>query len=138
MAKFRLSRYPEGLETAILSNTRPHAPGQCQPSTNGMFGQRDLTLVSKAIGAAAPDWSVELHYICSGEANLVIMPEDADDALGPTFIIRRDGGALCLDQFHWDNYSQIGSFVHLRDAVDAVRAYIRGLASAVPVSRMRH
>jgi hypothetical protein len=123
---------------AARSNTRTSAPGQCQPSANGTLGQRDLTLVSKAIGAAAPDWSVELHCICSGEANLVIMPEDADDALGPTFIIRREGGALCLDQFHWNDYSQIGSFVHLRDAVAVVRTHIRGLASVTPVSRMRH
>src|SRR6185312_15031507 len=122
----RLSRHPGRLEMAALSNIRTRAIGQCRSSANGTLGQRDLTLVSKAVGAVAPDWSVELHYVCSGDANLVIMPEDADDALGPTFIIRRAGGALCLDQFHWDDYSQIGSYAHLHDAVDVVRTHLGG------------
>ncbi len=100
------------------------------------LGARDLAYASGAIADVAPDWSVELHEIFPGEASLMLMPEAADDAIGPTYVLHSRAGAFQLDQYQWDVYSEVGAYESLRDAVHAVRWRLAALA--VPPSRMRH
>ena len=61
-------------------------------------------------GEIAPEWSVELHGICADEATLVLLPEDGDDATGPSFMISRETYGLRLDQVHWDVVTEVGVF----------------------------
>lgn len=92
-----------------------------------------------AIASAAPDWSVELYDEALGTATIIIMPEDADDEIGPTYFVHREGAAFCLDQLHWDSYSSIGRFTDLRDVARAVRARLLCQSSmAVPISATIH
>jgi hypothetical protein len=99
----------------------------------------DLALVIGAMAEIAPDWSVELQGICAGEATLVLLPEDGDDATGPSFMISRETYGFRLDQVHWDVVTEFGVFASLADivAVLAARlAFYPGLA--VPASVTLH
>jgi hypothetical protein len=89
-----------------------------------------------AIADLAPDWSIELHETPSGEASLMLMPEDADDEVGPTFVLRSDDGAFFLARYRWDRYSEVGEFYSLPDAMLAVRRELAALAT--PPSQQRH
>lgn len=103
------------------------------------IGHAALTTVADVISVVAPAWSVELSQAFFGESNLVIMPEDADDAVGPTFVIYRDKGGFCLDQVQWDDTSAIGIYASLPAATDAVVLMLAGLAGAMPMpSTLRH
>lgn len=99
----------------------------------------DLALVIGAMAEIAPDWSVELQGICAGEPTLVLLPEDGDDATGPSFMISRETYGFRLDQVHWDVVTEFGVFASLADivAVLAARlAFYPGLA--VPASVTLH
>lgn len=103
------------------------------------LGEVDLSYVADAVGGFLPDWSVELHRAFNGEATLVLMPDDANDLVGPTFVVRREGGSLSLEQFHWDVYSTVGTFSTLRDVVYAVRLSVADFSAAMaPGSMLRH
>ena len=99
----------------------------------------DLAFVTGAMTEIAPDWSVELQSICADEATLVLLPEDGDDAMGPSFMISRETYGFRLDQVHWDVVTDCGVFASLADvaAVLAARlAFYPGLA--VPASVTLH
>lgn len=96
-------------------------------------GRQALALLTHAVACVVPDWSVEWMLTCSEEVNLVVMPANADDLLGPTFIIRCIVGGYCLDQFHWDHYGELGRFSHLSEAVSAVQMHIHRLCDAAPI-----
>jgi hypothetical protein len=100
------------------------------------MGAPEAAYAAGAIADVAPDWSVELHQAFHGESSLMLMPEDADDAIGPTFVLHRRQGTFQLDQYQWDTYSEIGAFNSLRAAVLAVRRRLAALAT--PPSLMRH
>lgn len=84
------------------------------------LGARDLQIVKAMLADVAPDWSVELHGICSDEATLVVLPEDGEDALGPSFAITRESYGLRLDQLHWDELTELGVHASLKGVVDAM------------------
>jgi hypothetical protein len=88
------------------------------------LGQADWLNLQNLVAEMAPDWSVELIGICSDEASLVIVPEDGDDALGPTFAISRETYGLRLDKLHWDELTEVGVFACLDEVVDAVSELI--------------
>lgn len=103
------------------------------------LGEVDLSYVADAVVGFLPDWSVELHRAFNGEATLVLMPDDADDLVGPTFVVRREGGSFSLEQFHWDIYSTVGTFATLREVVYAVRLSVADFSGAMtPGSMLRH
>lgn len=77
--------------------------------------------IADVIADAAPDWSVELYADMPGSGTIIVMPDEADDELGPTYFVHREGGHLCLDQLHWDRYSSVGRY---RD-IDAVARALR-------------
>lgn len=92
------------------------APPALQPRP---LGNADLQLAQRVVAGTSLDWSVELHGICDDQASLIVVPQDGDDAIGPTFAITRDACGLRLDQLHWDELTEIGLFASLHDALDA-------------------
>jgi len=99
----------------------------------------DQALLSRTLADIAPSWSVELHVFSAQDVSLVLMPEDADDAKGPTFIVQQDVAGFRLDQFWWDFYTELGTFRCLADLAAAVRArLIHLLIAATPVSQRLH
>ncbi len=66
--------------------------------TPAAFSGRDLQIVEAMLADIAPQWSVELHGISAEDLSLIILPEDGDDALGPSLMISREDYGLRLDQ----------------------------------------
>ena len=93
--------------------------------------------IAGAVAIAAPNWSVELYDEALGAATIIIMPEDADDEIGPTYFVHREGSTFCLDQLHWDNYSALGRFEDLHDVARAVSIRLLN-QSALPTSVTLH
>lgn len=73
------------------------------------------------IAGVAPDWSVELHYDEDGGATIVIMPEDPDDNIRPTFIVYASGATFHLDELRGDNYRGVGAHAAWTDVLRAVQ-----------------
>ena len=88
------------------------------------LGRADLVLMRAAMAEAAPDWSVELQGICSDEATLVLLPEDGEDAMGPSLLVSRDSQGFRVDQVHWDVVTEIGIYASLLDVVDVLRLHL--------------
>jgi hypothetical protein len=88
--------------------------------TPATFSGRDLQIVEAMLADIAPQWSVELHGISAEDISLIILPEDGEDALGPSLMISREDYGLRLDQIRWDELTDMGTFPTLGDVVDAV------------------
>ena len=84
------------------------------------LGGADLALAQRALGDVAPDWTVELAGTCSEEATLVVVPDDGDDAAGPSFVISRESYGLRLDQLHWDDATEVGVFASLTEVLEVL------------------
>jgi hypothetical protein len=88
--------------------------------TPAAFSKRDLQIVEALLADIAPAWSVELHGVSAEDTSLIILPEDGDDAFGPSLMISREDYGLRLDQIRWDELTEIGTFPTLGDVVDAI------------------
>ena len=82
----------------------------------------DLDAVQAALYEMASGWSAELNQTCLEESTIVVMPEAADDRLGPSFVLHLTDGRVHLDQFRWDEYRKLGAFRDLDGAIAAMRA----------------
>ncbi len=103
------------------------------------LGLAEARFVEDALSDVAPDWSVDLEGVCEHEASLVLLPEGGDDAMGPSFVIRRETFGFRLDQLHWDKIQELGIYPALADAVTAVQERLAsGLDLGAPVSSARH
>jgi hypothetical protein len=100
---------------SVLSQVSPTVAVQPAPLNN-----RDLRIVQAILADVAPEWSVELHGICAEDASLIVLPEDGEDAMGPSFAITRESCGLRLDQIHWDELTEIGIFASLSELTDAM------------------
>ena len=82
----------------------------------------DLDAVLGLLAEIAPRWSAELN--CSGpnDATIVILPEGANDLVGPAFVLHRSEGRVRLAQFRWDEYRKLGGFLTLDEALAVLRA----------------
>jgi hypothetical protein len=99
----------------------------------------DFELVERAMAEIAPEWAVELQGICADEASLVLVPEDGDDAMGPSFLISRETYGFRLDQVHWEVLTEAGVFASINDVVAALAARLAFYPDlAVPVSVTVH
>ena len=85
------------------------------------LGDADLASMQFVLAEIAPEWSVELQGICAEEATLILLPQDGEDANGPSFMISRETYGFRLDQLHWDTMTEVGVFVSLTDVVSALR-----------------
>jgi hypothetical protein len=82
----------------------------------------DLDVVLELLTEIAPGWSAELNHASPDESTIVIIPEGANDLIGPAFVLHRSNGRVQLDQFRWDEYRKLGGFRSLDDALRALRA----------------
>jgi hypothetical protein len=85
------------------------------------LGDADLVYMQRAMAEIAPEWAVEMEGICADEAALVVVPEDGDDATGPSFVVNRETYGLRLSQLHWDTMTEVGVFASLSDVVTALQ-----------------
>jgi hypothetical protein len=103
------------------------------------IGASDLDFVQRAMDEIAPQWSVELQGICVDEATLVLLPEDGDDSMGPSFLISRETYGFRLDQVHWDVLTELGVFGSLNDVVTTLGVRLAFIPEmAVPASVTVH
>ncbi len=80
-----------------------------QPRTNGPEPPtpgRCHHLVA-ALTGLVPNWLVELRYDTNGEAAIVILPDDLDDAIFPTLVARTDESAFHLDELRQDKFRKL-------------------------------
>jgi hypothetical protein len=76
------------------------------------------------IAEVAPAWSVELHEAAAQEVSLFVLPEAADDEIGPTFIIQKDAAGFHLHQFRWDACTKLKTLASLPDLVANLRSHL--------------
>jgi hypothetical protein len=88
------------------------------------LGDADLAYMQRAIAEIAPDWAVELEGICAEEATLVVVPDDGEDASGPTFVVSRETYGLRVNQVHWEALTEVGVFASLSDVVAALQVHL--------------
>jgi hypothetical protein len=81
----------------------------------------DLDVVRALVAETAPRWSAELNQASHDEATIVVMPEAANDLIGPSFVLHRTKGRVHLDQLRWDTYRELGCFATLDEALGALR-----------------
>jgi hypothetical protein len=92
----------------------------------------DLDVVLALLTEIAPGWSAELNRASPGEATIVVLPEGANDLIGPAFVLHRGQGGVQLDQFRWDEYRKLGGFRSLDLALAALRARLVPLVATPP------
>ena len=103
------------------------------------IGDMERGLVQAAMSEIASEWSVELESNNPDDAILVLLPDGADDATGPSFVISRDSFGLRLDQVHWDRLTEIGIFDSLADVLATLRPRLAFCSNhAVSASVTRH
>lgn len=104
-----------------------------------LLGERELALLSAAVVDVAPDWSVDLCGTDTHDRSLVVMPEGADDMIGPTFMIHAVNGAIRLDQLRFDEVMILAERAHLSEIVHILRGRLASLSlMAVSASTLRH
>lgn len=89
----------------------------------------DLEAVRVMLTEIAPAWSAELNQTGPGELTIVVLPEGANDLIGPAFVLHRFDGRVRLDQSRWDEYRKLGGFRCLDDALAVLRARLVPLVS---------
>jgi hypothetical protein len=104
------------------SHPTPLEPRQCE----------HLAAVVAELG---PNWSVELHDDIPGKETIVILPDDPDEAIGPTLIIHADESAFHLEELDGDAFRKLGEHLVWADVLRAVR--IR-LVWEMPFPTTRH
>jgi hypothetical protein len=97
--------------------------------TPSSISNRDLMIVEAMLADIAPQWSVELHGVCVEDVSLIVLPEDGEDSLGPSFTVSREDYGLRLDQIHWDELTELGIFPTLSEVVDVIAHVLRDFSS---------
>ena len=101
------------------------------------LGSLELSLFRSVIGVIAPDWTVELHGFCAGEASLIVVPDSGEDLTGPSFAVTRESYGFRLDRVHWDVMTEVGVYSALPDVLAAIRrqlAFCSGVANSGSVT----
>jgi len=94
-----------------------------KPPTSGPepLGPRQCRHIAAVVAELVPDWSVELHHDVLGNANIVILPKDFDDAIGPTLFVHREGATFLLEEVRWGGYRKLDEYLAWADVLRAVR-----------------
>ena len=104
-----------------------------------LLGLAEKRFVEDALSEVAPDWSVDLDGVCDHDASLILLPEGGDDEMGPSFVISRECVGFRLDQLHWDQMREVGTYPALADVISAVQGRLTsGLGLGSPASSARH
>jgi hypothetical protein len=89
----------------------------------------DLDVVLSQLAETAPEWSAELNQASPDESTIVIVPQGANDLIGPAFVLHRSRGRVHLDQFRWDEYRKLGAFRSLDEALAQLRTRLSPVTS---------
>ena len=100
-----------------------HRASFAHPVANSLE-RRHCTMLSCAIMAVVPDWSVEKHIDPDGEVSLLIIPPGADDAIGPTLIVYKVASVFHLDEFRWDEYRTRGEYFDRDEVLTVIRGIV--------------
>ena len=101
-----------------------------------MLTWEDLGIVQSFLKDIAPSWSADLNHSSPGESTIVISPAEANDLLGPAFVLNRSEGRVRLDQFRWDEYRHLGAFESLNHALGAMAPRLIAVISPGPVTAL--
>jgi hypothetical protein len=110
-------------------------PRQATKNTTTPVESRRYQQLATMVAPLIPDWSVEFHRDELGEWAIVIMPDDADDAVYPTLIVHTDGSVFHLDELRQDTFRKLSEHPTWTELLRAVR--IR-LTWEVPISATLH
>ncbi len=85
------------------------------------LGQQQCNHLAAVLAELVADWSVELHLDVLRKPMIVILPDNLDDAIGPTLAVHGDEIAFHLEELHWDTCRKIGVYREWGDVLHAVR-----------------
>ena len=85
------------------------------------LGLEQCNQLAATIAGLIPNWSVELHHDVLRKPMIVILPENLDDAIGPTLVVYADKIAYHLEELRWDTCSKHGDYRVWTDVLRAVR-----------------
>jgi|HubBroStandDraft_3_1064219.scaffolds.fasta_scaffold844607_1 hypothetical protein len=84
------------------------------------LGLEQCNQLAATIAGLIPNWSVELHHDVLRKPMIVILPEDLDDAIGPTLVVYADEIAFHLEELRWDTCRKRGDYCAWTDVLRAV------------------
>jgi hypothetical protein len=76
--------------------------------------------IMDAVQVIQPQYAAHVYTDPLGEASVMLMPPDLDDAIGPMLVAHRVGPLFILDQFRWDAYANVGEYATLEKLIDAL------------------
>src|SRR5208337_2701960 len=113
-------RQPRG-NRAMLIRHGEDCLSQHPTSAHDALGQDQCNHITAVIACLMPNWSVELHHDVLRNPMIVILPENLDDAIGPTLVVYRGKTAFHLEELRWDSYRRLGGYRAWSDVLQAVR-----------------
>src|ERR1700678_2590089 len=100
-----------------LENDRSQAPA----SGAATLGADQCQHLAAVVAELWPDWTVELHRDMHGKPLIVILPDDLDNDVDPTIVVRRDAAVFHLEELSGDTYRKLGEHWLWSDVLRAVR-----------------
>jgi hypothetical protein len=84
------------------------------------LGQEQCSQLAAVLAELVPNWSVELHHDVLRKPMIVILPENLDDAIGPTLVVYGDETVFHLEELRWDTCRKRGDYCVWTDVLRAV------------------
>ena len=84
------------------------------------LGPEQCDHLTSVIAELVPDWTVELHLDMLCKPMIVILPENLDDAIGPTLVVYGDDTAFHVEELRWDACRKLGEYRVWTDVLRAV------------------
>ena len=95
------------------------------PARGPMFlAPRQREHLAAVVAELVPDWVVELRYDVTGQAIIVILPENPDGAIGPTLIVRVDEPTFHLEERRRNADRILGEYRTWDEVLRAIRIRI--------------
>jgi hypothetical protein len=100
-----------------LEDDRSQAPA----SGSATLAAEQCQHLAAVVAELRPDWSVELHHDMHRRPLIVILPDDLDNGVDPTVVVRRDAAVFHLEELCGDTYRKLGEHWLWVDVLRAVR-----------------
>ena len=101
-----------------LEDDRSQAPSRGSATLRAQQCQH----VAAVVAELRPDWSVELHDNPHGKTLIVILPDDLDNDVDPTIVVRGDDAVFHVEELCGDTYRKLGEHWLWVDVLRAVRS----------------
>ena len=88
--------------------------------THEPLGREQCNHLTAVVAELMPDWSVELHLDMLRKPMIVILPENLDDAIGPTLVVYGGDTAFQVKELRWDACRKLGDYRLWTDVLRAV------------------